>query len=51
MFKDEMENPVLNPGEAMDIAKEKFEKEMEECEKIHASVGDEKCCEMIKECK
>jgi len=28
MFKDEMENSVLNPGEAMDIAKENFVKEM-----------------------
>ncbi len=51
MFKDEMEKQGSNPGEAMDAAKEKFGKEMEECEKIHASVGDEKCCEMIKECK
>ncbi len=51
MFKDEMENPVLNPGEAIYVAKEKFEKEMEECEKIHASIFHEKFYEMSKECK
>lgn len=51
MFKDEMENPVLNPGEAIDIAKEKFEKEMEECEKIHSSILYEKFYGMSKECK
>lgn len=47
----EMEADGKTPGEAMDAAKEKYGKDMEECEKIHESVGDEKFYEMSKECK
>jgi hypothetical protein len=50
-FIADQEGAGKTPGEAMDAAKEKFGKEMEECEKIHSSVGDEKFYEMSKECK
>lgn len=50
-LKDELEAGGATPGEAMDAAKEKYGKEMEECEKLHAEVGDEDFYEKSKECK
>jgi hypothetical protein len=51
LFEEAVETSGATPGEAMDQSKEKFGKEMEACEEIHSSVGDEKFYEMSKECK
>lgn len=51
-YQEELENGGMVTGEAMDKRKEKYGKDIENCEEnIHKKVGDEKFYEMSQKCK